>query len=233
MPGTLFTAVVSPDAQSTRKWYTVPLSFLVHTAILAVLIAVPLIATDVLPPTPRTILEYMKAGIPPTMPPTALVPGARPSTTAPVNADAAPVIAPDGVGVEPGIIVDPHVASGTVDDLVRGFVGSGIVTDQPPTAIAPVEPVRPGGVIKPPTRIRDAQPVYPPLAKSVKVQGVVIIEAIIGVDGNVENARVIRSIPLLDDAALDAVRSWVYTPTLLNGRPTPVIMTVTVQFKLQ
>lgn len=79
----------------------------------------------------------------------------------------------------------------------------------------------------------NAQPVYPSVAKMVKVQGVVIIEAIIGVEGNVENARVIRSIPLLDEAALDAVRSWAYTPTLLNGRPTPAIMTVTVQFKLQ
>jgi protein TonB len=65
------------------------------------------------------------------------------------------------------------------------------------------------------------------------VQGVVIVEATIGSDGSVQNARVLRSIPLLDAAALDAVKQWQFTPTLLNGVPVPVIMTVTVQFTLQ
>jgi periplasmic protein TonB len=60
----------------------------------------------------------------------------------------------------------------------------------------------------------------------------VIIEATIGSDGRVQNARVLRSIPLLDDAALDAVKQWQYVPTLLNGVPVPVVMTVTVQFRL-
>ena len=55
----------------------------------------------------------------------------------------------------------------------------------------------------------------------------------IGPNGKVQNARVLRSIPLLDQAALDAVKQWEYTPTLLNGVPVPVIMTVTVQFTLQ
>ena len=77
------------------------------------------------------------------------------------------------------------------------------------------------------------RPVYPPIAQSARVQGVVIIEATIGPDGVVKDARVLRSIPLLDQAALDAVRQWVFTPTLLNGVPVPVIMTVTVQFTLQ
>jgi protein TonB len=61
---------------------------------------------------------------------------------------------------------------------------------------------------------------------------VVIIEATIGVDGAVQEAKVLRSIPLLDSAALDAVRQWEFSPTLLNGEPVPVIMTVTVQFML-
>ena len=78
-----------------------------------------------------------------------------------------------------------------------------------------------------------SSPVYPPIAQSARVQGVVIIEATIGPDGGVQNARVLRSIPLLDQAALDAVKQWVFTPTLLNGVPVPVIMTVTVQFTLQ
>ena len=76
-------------------------------------------------------------------------------------------------------------------------------------------------------------PVYPQIAQSARVQGIVIIEATIGPNGKVQNARVLRSIPLLDQAALDAVRQWEYTPTLLNGVPVPVIMTVTVNFTLQ
>jgi len=64
------------------------------------------------------------------------------------------------------------------------------------------------------------------------VQGVVILEALLGPDGNVQDARILRSIPLLDQAAIDAVKQWEFTPTLLNGTPVPVIMTVTVQFSL-
>ena len=75
-------------------------------------------------------------------------------------------------------------------------------------------------------------PVYPPAAEAARVQGVVILEALIGTDGRVTEARILRSIPLLDQAALDAVRQWQYTPTLLNGVAVPVIMTVTVQFTL-
>ena len=102
----------------------------------------------------------------------------------------------------------------------------------PPPAWTPPAPVRVGGAIKQPTKVRDARPVYPPIAQSARVQGVVIIEAVIGPDGKVQEAKVLRSIPLLDAAALDAVRQWQYTPTLLNGIPVPVIMTVTVNFTL-
>jgi protein TonB len=92
--------------------------------------------------------------------------------------------------------------------------------------------VRVGGNIKMPTKTKDVAPVYPPIAQSARVQGVVILETLIGADGRVEDARVLRSIPLLDQAALDAVKQWEFTPTLLNGTPVPVIMTTTVQFSL-
>ena len=93
--------------------------------------------------------------------------------------------------------------------------------------------VRVGGKVRPPTKIKDATPVYPAAAKSAKIAGVVIIEATIGGDGKVIDAKVLRSVPMLDQAALDAVRQWEYTPTLLNGAPVPVVMTVTINFKLQ
>ncbi len=92
--------------------------------------------------------------------------------------------------------------------------------------------LRVGGNIKTPTKVRDVRPVYPPDAQAAHVSGVVIVEARIGADGGVENARILRSIPLLDQAALDAVMQWRFVPTLLNGNPVPVIMTVTVNFAL-
>jgi len=74
--------------------------------------------------------------------------------------------------------------------------------------------------------------VYPPEAQAGRVQGVVIIEARIEGDGRVSDAHVLRSIPMLDQAAIDAVRQWEFTPTLLNGKAVPVIMTITVNFTL-
>jgi protein TonB len=92
--------------------------------------------------------------------------------------------------------------------------------------------VRVGGTVSQPTKTKHVAPVYPQIAQSANVQGVVILEAIIGGDGKVQDARVLRSIPLLDQAAVDAVKQWEFTPTMLNGSPVPVIMTVTVQFSL-
>jgi TonB family protein len=90
--------------------------------------------------------------------------------------------------------------------------------------------VRPGGRIMEPKKIKDVQPVYPAIAQSARVSGTVTIEATIGSDGKVVDAKVVRSIPLLDQAALDAVRQWEYLPTMLNGVPVPVLVTVTINF---
>jgi protein TonB len=92
-------------------------------------------------------------------------------------------------------------------------------------------PVRVGGQIRPPTKIRDVPPVYPAIAKSARVAGVVTIEATIDPEGKVMDARVVRSVPMLDQAALDAVRQWEYIPTLLNGVPVPVVVTININFK--
>ena len=100
-------------------------------------------------------------------------------------------------------------------------------------AKATIAPVRVGGQIRPPTKIKDVKPVYPAIAQSARVGGTVTIEATIGTDGKVTDARVVRSIPLLDQAALDAVRQWEYLPTLLNGVPVPVLATITINFARQ
>jgi protein TonB len=93
--------------------------------------------------------------------------------------------------------------------------------------------VRVGGDIAPPKKIRDVRPEYPPIARDAGVTGVVIIEILIDAAGSVAEGRVLRSIPLLDQAALDAVKDWRFAPVMLNGEPRAAIMTVTVNFTLQ
>jgi protein TonB len=93
--------------------------------------------------------------------------------------------------------------------------------------------VRVGGNIDAPIRTTYKAPVYPPLAQAARVDGTVILEATIDAQGVVQNVRVLRSVPLLDAAAIEAVRQWRYTPTRLNGQAVPVIMTVTVTFSLK
>jgi protein TonB len=93
--------------------------------------------------------------------------------------------------------------------------------------------LRVGGDIKVPRKTKDVRAVYPPIAREAGVSGVVILEVKIGTDGRIQDGRVLRSIPLLDEAALDAVKQWEFEPTLMNGQPIPVIMTVTVNFYQQ
>ena len=81
-------------------------------------------------------------------------------------------------------------------------------------------------------RSENVRPVYPVDAQAARIQGIVIIEAIIDRDGYVRDAKVLRSVAMLDDAAITAVRQWQFTPTLLNGVPVEVVMTVTVNFTL-
>jgi protein TonB len=102
----------------------------------------------------------------------------------------------------------------------------------PPPLVDGMEPVRVGGPIKPPVKIRDVKPAYPPIAQAAGVQGVVIIQAVIDTTGNIHTAVVLRGQPLLDEAALDAVKGWQFQPTQVNGVTIPVVMTVTVNFTM-
>jgi periplasmic protein TonB len=235
----MFGDVVDPSIKlGSQKWYTVPLSIIAHVVLFAAVIIIPLMATDVLP-TPPSMMAFV--GAPPTPPPPPPPPPSAappPKTPTPVaNPNAAPIEAPKqiipetpSVGVSEGV---PGGVEGGVPGGVMGGVVGGLPEAPPPPPPPPQAPVRVGGAIKQPTKLKNVPPVYPPIAQSARVQGVVIIEATIGADGKVKDAKVLRSIPLLDQAALDAVKQWVFTPTLLNNVPVPVIMTVTVNFTLQ
>jgi len=104
----------------------------------------------------------------------------------------------------------------------------------PPPPAPPVEraPVRIGGELTAPALLERVEPDYPPLAVRAQVKGVVILEAVVARDGSIEDVRVLRSIPLLDSAAVAAVRKWRYSPLLLNGKPERFVLTVTVSFSL-
>ncbi len=103
----------------------------------------------------------------------------------------------------------------------------------PPPTPARKDPLPVGGNIRPPARVVYVQPVYPQIALAARKEGTVILQAVIDENGSVREVKVLRSVPLLDDAAVQAVSQWKFTPTLLNGAPVPVVMTVTVGFTLQ
>jgi TonB family protein len=104
---------------------------------------------------------------------------------------------------------------------------------QPVSLVDGQAPIRVGGNMQPPLKIKNVPPLYPPEALAQQVTGVVIIEATIDSAGLVRDTRVLRSIQMLDEAAVDAVRQWEFEPTMMNGAPVPVVMTVTVNFTLQ
>ena len=235
MPRDLFGDVSDPSVRvGSRKWYTVPLSLLVHTIVLLLVVVIPLVATGALPD-PRTTLNFVP--VVPEIPLPTPAPRVQPPETPRGNPDAAPTVAPPSIAKEPDFDPGFEKATPAADPFVGGVPGGKGELEPPPpppaAVVKPPAPIHVGGQIRAPERLQYSAPAYPPIAQSARIQGIVIIEATIGVDGRVINARVLRSVPLLDEAALAAVRQWTYTPTTLNGVPVPVIMTVTVNFQLQ
>jgi protein TonB len=157
-----------------------------------------------------------------------------------VAAATAPVTAPEGVKPETGheglpTVVNPDLVSSVEPsgEPCNCIIGDSVLPAPPPQPPAPQKPVHLHQGIQPPRKIVDVQPVYPVIARESRQQGVVILETVIDAKGGVEQVRVLRGYPLLDQAAIDAVRQWRFTPALLNGQPVPVVMTVTVNFVLQ
>jgi periplasmic protein TonB len=235
----LFRQVIEarPSAPASRL-SALPVSIAVHALVLAALVVIPLLASDVLPNVRGTDIVTLPVVIRPT-PPVAPVRVARRAPMAEsIEVGAAPVDAPNGIGRELMLVTTP-----SVDRSVPGGSGSipgtgvpgglGIVDTDTPPPIHATAPIRGSALLEPPVKIRDVSPVYPEAARLARVEGKVVIEAVIGPTGEVVNAVVLRSTPLLDEAALAAVRQWRYTPTLLNGIPMSVVLTVTVNFSLK
>ena len=217
---------------------TFVLSFLVHATLIGAATVVRIAATTELPDPPHaTAFVIARTELPEVQPP----PVRRsPSASTPVvTHDAIPIEPPDSVAPELPAIADSLPIGGD------GFIGVpgdpigdpfGVAPPPAPPASRAPEPSRPpirvGSVLRAPQKIYHVAPVYPPIAQAARVSGTVILEALIAEDGSVRDVKVLRSKPLLDDAAVDAVRQWRFTPTLLNGVPVQVIMSVTVTFTL-
>ena len=237
MPAELLCSAASA-APSPRRWFMLPLSIAAHGALAVAVFVMPLTAAGDLPipDPPSGIVRFVTVAPPP--PPVQRTPS--PATSADPQPRLAPTEAPSEIAPErplppsgpPGPPVDGALPAGLGVDGGVPTLAPAPAPPPPPPPAPDVRPVRPGGQIREPKKIADVAPVYPHIAQQVKIQGVVILEAIIGTDGRVDNVRVLRSIPMLDDAAIAAVKQWRYTPTLLNGVPVPVLMTITVNFRL-
>jgi protein TonB len=214
-------------------------SIAIHVIVVGGVIVWSTLSPDLLP-SPRSLLAYHDvsmikiAEVPPprdTRPPAA---GERV-----VSPSAAPLTAPDRIIPETGmesvtarssVASDVPIAPGVPGGLPGG---SEVVPPPPPTPPPPATPIRLHSGMQAPQKIVDVTPVYPELARAARRGGLVILEAVISAKGHVESVRVLRGVPLLEQAAVDAVRQWRFTPALLNGQPVPVVMTVTVNFNLQ
>ncbi len=138
-------------------------------------------------------------------------------------------------GVEGGVKggVKGGVQGGVVGGVEGGVLG-GVQSDEMEKQKLEIEKdaVRAIGDIKPPKLIKRVDPVYPEIARQAHVEGVVILEIKIDEDGRVVATRILRSIPLLDQAAIDAVKQWVYEPKLIDGKPRKILFTEAVSFRL-
>lgn len=212
--------------------YTLVLSIVVHLAAIGAVIVVPLIATDVLPE-PRRAVEFVEVRPIEIEPPPPPIQQRNETPPPQASPNAAPIEVPIGVAPEPDVAPPPPLDPGF--STVEGVAILGDAGDATPLLAPPVKasPVRVGGTISRPERIHYVAPEYPALALAARREGTVILEAVLDTDGSVREARVLRSIPLLDAAALEAVQQWRFTPTLLNGEPVPVVLTVTVVFSLR
>jgi periplasmic protein TonB len=224
--------------KDTNKSWTVVLSTLVQTVILGVLVLMPLIYTEALP---KTLLSTVLVAPPPPPPP----------PPQPANPTVAPRVRliQSGILHQPSAIprivvvfkepeLPPEVTNNTsMNGIFSNIPGQGLIGSNSPSLPSPPKPTGPvrikqGGIVTAASILSQTRPVYPALARQAHIQGNVVLHAIIGKDGRVAQLEVMSGHPLLVQAALDAVKQWLYKPTLLNGDSVEVDTTITVTFTM-
>jgi protein TonB len=228
-----------------KKVISLPVSIALHVLVLGAVLGASIWFVEDVPEPPIPVTFYAAAPPPPPPPPPAAPKPAAPKPveikpvpvrptemtaptiipeTVPVPLAAPEEDIPEGEGVEGGV-------EGGVPGGVPGGVLGGVVGGTGPGVGD--EPLRVGGEVKAPQLTNKVEPSYPEAARKARMEGVVILEAIITASGNVEDVRVLKSVnPLLDSAAQRAVQQWKYRPATLNGRAVRVYLTVTVTFNL-
>ncbi|MGE5112969.1 MAG: energy transducer TonB [Acidobacteriaceae bacterium] len=224
-------------------WATV-FSFIFQVGLVGVMILIPLIYTEALPKTQLMTFLVAPPPPPPPPPPPAAAPVVhvqkvvseldsgqlRTPTTIPKKI----LIAKDEEQPSAGAVgVVGGVPGGVPGGQMGGVIG-GIISSTPvavpkvatPTRVRVSQGVTEGLLMK------KVQPVYPPLARSARIQGQVVLQAVIGKDGTIQNLRAISGHPMLTPAAIDAVKQWRYKPYFLNGEPVEVDTQITVNFTL-
>jgi protein TonB len=241
----------------TNRGWTVIVSFLGQIVLMGIAVIIPMIYFDALPKGQLTSFLVAPPPPPPPPPPPAaapvkvikviprqfdagrlMAPKTIPKNIAEIKEDELPPPSSGAVGVVGG--VPGGVPGGTPGGVIGGIIGSVPNAAPPPPPPPPVkkeEPkapqrIRVGGNVQQALLIKQPRPIYPPLAKQARIQGVVRLNAIIGKDGTIQNLTVASGHPLLVPAALEAVKQWVYKPTLLNGEPVEVVTQIDVNFTL-
>ncbi len=230
----------------TQRGRTSAIAFLLEIMIIIVMILIPLIFTEALP---RTQLMTFLVAPPPTPPPpppaaapvkivkviqTDIVNGElRTPTKIPqkvqmIKEDEAPPPVMSTAGVIGG--VPGGVPGGQMGGVIGGIVNA--ASNLPVPKIATPQRIRVSSGVQSGLLIRKVNPTYPPLARQARIQGVVILQAQISKEGNIENLQLISGHPMLAPAAIDAVKQWKYKPYLLNGEPVEVETQVQVNFTL-
>jgi len=232
----------------TRKPITVVVSVIAHVVSVAVLVLIPLLQTQAL-----TIPAIDASLFLPRVekPQAVAVFSAQPQAQKHTKTDSSipifttPQAIPDKIAYvdePPKSDVDFFIVNGGGSSAA--FLGKQPIEVDPPvfeppspppqpSSIVNAPPYRRGGILQAANLIYEVKPVYPPIARITRTQGVVVLEAMINKEGTIESLRVVSGHPLLTQAALDAVKQWRYRPTMLNGDPVDVITTVTVTFTLQ
>jgi periplasmic protein TonB len=245
------------EGGQTRKPWTVAVSFLLQVFLICIAILIPLIYTDTLPKGQLTSFLVAPPPPPPPPPPPVAV-KVVPVRVIPRQFDAGRLMAPKSIPKEVQMIKEEElpppssgvagvvggvpggVPGGQGGGIIGGIIGAAPVAAPPPPpppvkeapkAVAP-QRIRVGGNVQQAKLVRQPKPVYPPLAKQARIQGVVRFQAIIGRDGTIQNLQLVSGHPLLVPSAQEAVKQWVYQPTLLNGEPVEVITQIDVNFTL-
>jgi protein TonB len=242
------------DGGKTRKSWTVLVSFIAQILVIVVAILIPMIYFDALPKSQLTSFLVAPPPPPPPPPPPAAAPP-KVVKIIPRQFDAGRLMAPKAIPKEVAMIKEEElpppsaggvvggvpggVPGGSAGGIIGGIIGS-VPTAAPPPPPPPVKvekPVTPqrirvGGQVQAAKLVRQPRPVYPPLAKQARISGHVILNAIIGKDGTIQNLTLASGHPLLVPSAMEAVKQWVYQPTLLNGEPVEVVTQIDVNFTL-